>query len=135
MDGSKDGEDDATVEPNVIGESTNPVNKTSRLPQTNKISHKQKIINSSRHLKTRFKLNGTSNSEKDYGQILFELARKIPFALLGERVKEKGDRYSSLQLQLKQARIPVSYEMYVSAGIFYSVVAGVFCWDFYAHTS
>jgi flagellar protein FlaJ len=126
LDGSKDGEDDATVEPNVIRESTNPVNKTSRLPQTNKISHKQKIINSSRHLKTRFKLNGTSNSEKDYGQILFELARKIPFALLGERVKEKGDRYSSLQLQLKQARIPVSYEMYVSAGIFYSVVAGVF---------
>lgn len=126
MDGSQTEENETTVEPDAIDESTDPVKKASQLPQTNKISLKQKIINSSRHLKTRFKLNGKSNSEKDYGQILFDLARKIPFALLGERVKERGNSYSSLQLQLKQARIPVSYEMYVSAGIFYSVVAGIF---------
>lgn len=56
---------------------------------------------------------------------LLSLFKKVPFVLLGDRMKAKKSKYSNLQLKLKQARIPTSYEMYISNAIFYSIVSGL----------
>ncbi len=56
---------------------------------------------------------------------LLSLFKKIPFVLLGDRMKAKKSKYANLQLKLKQARIPTSYEMYISNAIFYSIVSGL----------
>lgn len=51
----------------------------------------------------------------------FTIFKKIPFALLGDRIQARKEKYANLQVQLFQARVPLSYEMYVSNAIFYSV--------------
>jgi len=56
---------------------------------------------------------------------LLSLFKKVPFALLGDRMKARKGKFTSLQLQLKQARIPTSYEMYISNAIFYSFISGL----------
>lgn len=53
------------------------------------------------------------------------ILKKIPFALLGDRIKEKRESYENLQRQLNQARIPISHEMYISNAIFYSIAASI----------
>ncbi|MDF1534651.1 MAG: secretion system protein, partial [Methanosarcinaceae archaeon] len=57
--------------------------------------------------------------------ILLSLFKMIPFVLLGDKMKAKKAKYVNLQLQLKQARMPISYEMYLSNAIFYSIVGGI----------
>ncbi|MEL4304829.1 type II secretion system F family protein [Methanococcoides sp. LMO-2] len=52
--------------------------------------------------------------------------KKIPFALLGDRIQARKEKYENLQVQLYQARVPLSYEMYVSNAIFYSVLCCIF---------
>ncbi|MBW6470585.1 MAG: type II secretion system F family protein [Methanosarcinaceae archaeon] len=57
--------------------------------------------------------------------ILLSLFKMIPFVILGDKMKAKKAKYVNLQLQLKQARMPISYEMYLSNAIFYSIVGGI----------
>ncbi|WP_244603641.1 type II secretion system F family protein [Methanococcoides sp. AM1] len=65
--------------------------------------------------------NGTFDRFFEY----FTIFKKIPFALLGDRIKARKEKYAHLQVQLFQARVPLSYEMYVSNAIFYSVLCCV----------
>lgn len=51
--------------------------------------------------------------------------KMLPFVLFGDRMKEKQASYKDLRRHLRQARIPISYEMYLSGAIFYSIVAGL----------
>ncbi|WP_445475879.1 type II secretion system F family protein [Methanococcoides methylutens] len=70
------------------------------------------------------KLSGGQNKDDDlFGSFLeyFSILKKIPFALLGDRIQARKEKYAHLQVQLFQARVPLSYEMYVSNAIFYSV--------------
>ncbi len=62
--------------------------------------------------------------QKNVG-IFFSIGKKIPFAILGDHIQSQSQKYESLRKQLKQARISISYEMYLSNAIFYSVLAGV----------
>ena len=48
----------------------------------------------------------------------------VPFVVLGDRIRAQAAQYHSLRVKLQQARIPVSYEMYVSSSLFYAIVAG-----------
>lgn len=57
--------------------------------------------------------------------VILSLFKKVPFVLLGDRMKGQKIKYAHLQLQLQQARIPISYEMYISNAIFYSLVSGL----------
>nr|WP_245312671.1 type II secretion system F family protein [Methanohalophilus levihalophilus] len=70
------------------------------------------------------KLKGkTKDPKQDSGESnLFHILQKIPFTLLGDRIRNRREKYASLELQLKQARVPTSYEMYVSSALFYSLV-------------
>ena len=49
----------------------------------------------------------------------------VPFVVLGDHIKAHSEQYQDLRTKLQQARIPISYEMYISSSIFYSVVAGI----------
>ncbi len=49
----------------------------------------------------------------------------VPFVVLGDRIRAQAAQYHGLRIKLQQARIPVSYEMYVSSSLFYSMVAGI----------
>ena len=49
----------------------------------------------------------------------------VPFVVLGDRIRAQAAQYHDLRIKLQQARIPVSYEMYVSSSLFYSIVAGI----------
>jgi len=49
----------------------------------------------------------------------------VPFVVLGDRIRAQAAQYHALRVKLQQARIPVSYEMYVSSSLFYSAVAGI----------
>ncbi len=51
--------------------------------------------------------------------------KTIPFVLLGDRIKARKDQFHNLRLALRQARIPMSYEIYISNAVFYSVLAGL----------
>lgn len=55
----------------------------------------------------------------------FSIGKKIPFAILGDYIKSRSQQYESLRKQLRQARIGISYEMYISNAIFYSLLAGI----------
>jgi flagellar protein FlaJ len=56
---------------------------------------------------------------------LFYKIKMLPFIILGEQAKKREDMFIDLKKQLKQARIAMSYEMYLSNTIFYSVLAGL----------
>lgn len=58
-------------------------------------------------------------------ELLFVKLKKLPFVLIGERIKVHKDNYRNLRTALRQGRIPMSYEMYISNAIFYSVLAGL----------
>ncbi|HEY9204346.1 MAG TPA: type II secretion system F family protein [Candidatus Methanoperedens sp.] len=58
-------------------------------------------------------------------ELFFLKLKTLPFVLLGEKMKERMDKYRNLRIAMRQARIPMSYEMYISNAIFYSVLIGI----------
>jgi flagellar protein FlaJ len=58
-------------------------------------------------------------------ELYFQKLKTLPFVLLGNRIKARKDRFQDLRMALRQARIPMSYEMYLSNAVFYSVLAGI----------
>jgi len=70
-------------------------------------------------------VSGKMDASGKKAAALLSLFKKVPFALLGDRMKARKGKFTSLQLQLKQARIPTSYEMYISNAIFYSFISGL----------
>jgi flagellar protein FlaJ len=58
-------------------------------------------------------------------ELYFQKLKALPFILLGDRMKARSGKYHDLRTALRQARIPISYEMYISNAIFYSVLAGL----------
>lgn len=58
-------------------------------------------------------------------ELYFKKLKTFPFVLLGEKMKARKDQFRDLRLALKQARIPMSYEMYLSNAVFYSVLVGI----------
>ncbi len=58
-------------------------------------------------------------------ELYFKKLKTFPFVLFGERMKARKDQFRDLRLALKQARIPMSYEMYLSNAVFYSVLVGI----------
>jgi len=51
--------------------------------------------------------------------------KMMPYIILGDLMKKQEDSFTDLKKQLKQARMAMSYEMYLSNTIFYSVLAGL----------
>ena len=58
-------------------------------------------------------------------RLVLNLSKKVPYALLEDRMKKKETDYESFKLKLKQARVSTSHEMYISNAIFYSIVSGL----------
>lgn len=58
-------------------------------------------------------------------EFYFQKLKTLPFVLLGEKMKAKKDQFRNLRMAMRQARIPMSYEMYISNSMFYSVLAGI----------
>jgi flagellar protein FlaJ len=58
-------------------------------------------------------------------ELYFQKLKTLPFVLLGDRMKAKKDQFRDLRIALRQARIPMSYEMYLSNAVFYSALAGI----------
>lgn len=59
-------------------------------------------------------------------ELIFLKIKKLPFVLLGDKIKAKKEQFRDMRMSLRQARIPISYEMYLSNAVFYSVVTGIF---------
>lgn len=59
-------------------------------------------------------------------ELFFLRIKKLPFFLLGEKIKARKEQFRDMRMSLRQARIPISYEMYLSNAVFYSVIAGIF---------
>ncbi len=57
--------------------------------------------------------------------IYFNILKRLPYVLIGDKIKARKENYENLQRQLNQARIPISHEMYISNAIFYSIVSGI----------
>lgn len=49
----------------------------------------------------------------------------VAFKIFGERLRLKGDKYIEFQKALKQAQMPISYEMYMSSVYLYSLITGI----------
>ncbi len=58
-------------------------------------------------------------------ELYFRKLKTLPFVLLGDRMKAHKDRFRDLRIAMRQARIPMSYEMYLSNAVFYSIIAGL----------
>ncbi len=58
-------------------------------------------------------------------ELIFRKLKSLPFVLLGSKFKARQDSYRDLRIAMRQARIPISYEMYISNAIFYSVIMGI----------
>lgn len=58
-------------------------------------------------------------------ELYFRKLKTLPFVLLGEKMKARKDKFRDLRMAMRQARIPMSYEMYISNAMFYSVLAGI----------
>jgi flagellar protein FlaJ len=57
--------------------------------------------------------------------LFFRKLKILPFVLLGEKIKARQEKFYDLRIALRQARVPMSYEMYISNAMFYSLVAGI----------
>jgi len=57
--------------------------------------------------------------------LFFRKLKSLPFVLLGDKMKERKEQYRDLRMSMKRARIPMSYEMYISNAIFYSTITGL----------
>ncbi|WP_094228690.1 type II secretion system F family protein [Methanolobus psychrotolerans] len=75
----------------------------------------------SRRAKKKFDTNNYTKKVSLY----FNILKKIPYVLVGDKIKARKENYENLQKQLNQARIPISHEMYISNAIFYSIAAGI----------
>ncbi|AFV22625.1 Type II secretion system F domain protein [Methanolobus psychrophilus R15] len=82
-----------------------------------------KAVETSKSKKKKSKLNLDPYIKK--AGVYYKVLKKVPFVLLGTRIKARKQNYVNLQKQLNQARIPVSHEMYISNAIFYSILAGI----------
>jgi len=58
-------------------------------------------------------------------ELFFLKLKSLPFVLLGDKMKARMEKFHDLRLSMRQARIPMSFEMYISNAMFYSVVAGL----------
>jgi len=58
-------------------------------------------------------------------ELFFAKLKRLPFVLLGDRIKSHHDRYRDLRKAMRQARIPMSYEIYISNALFYSLIMGL----------
>ncbi len=58
-------------------------------------------------------------------ELFFQKLKILPFVLFGNRMKARKEQYHDLRMALRQARIPMSYEMYISNAMFYSALAGL----------
>lgn len=57
--------------------------------------------------------------------LFFRKLKRLPFVLLGDKIKARQEKFIGLRTALRQARIPMSYEMYISNAMFYSVISGI----------
>jgi len=57
--------------------------------------------------------------------LFFRKLKRLPFVLLGNKIKARQEKFYNLRIALRQARVPMSYEMYISNALFYSVVSGI----------
>ncbi|TRZ87450.1 MAG: secretion system protein [Methanosarcinales archaeon] len=57
--------------------------------------------------------------------LFFRKLKRLPFVLLGDKIKARQEKFYDLRIALRQARVPISYEMYISNAIFYSLIAGL----------
>ncbi len=58
-------------------------------------------------------------------ELFFQKLKILPFFLFGEKMKANKEKYRNLRTAMRQARISMSYEMYISSAMFYSALAGV----------
>ncbi|MCE8422632.1 MAG: type II secretion system F family protein [Candidatus Methanoperedens sp.] len=58
-------------------------------------------------------------------ELFFQNLKNLPFVLLAEKMKHRKDDYRDLRKAMRQARIPISYEKYISNAIFYSILFGL----------
>ncbi len=58
-------------------------------------------------------------------ELFFLKLKRLPFVLLGEKMKSRMEKFHDLRMAMRQARIPMSYEMYLSNAMFYSVITGL----------
>ena len=65
------------------------------------------------------------NNYTKTGLIYINILKRIPFILIGDKIKANKENYENFQKKLNQARIPISHEMYISDAIFYSFAAGI----------
>lgn len=71
-------------------------------------------------------MNGMAKSNFNHKiELIFHKLKKLPFVILGERMKARKDKFRNLRNAMRQSRIPVSYEMYISNAIFYSAIVGI----------
>jgi len=66
----------------------------------------------------------TENKFSDL-DLFFRKIKRLPFVLLGEKIKARQEKFYNLRIALRQARVPMSYEMYISNAMFYSLLAGL----------
>lgn len=77
------------------------------------------------HLSEKINLNNAlDNLSTQLGYWIHKF-KALPFVLLGDWMKSKKDSFESLHLQMRQARIPISYELYLSNAIFYSIITAI----------
>lgn len=57
--------------------------------------------------------------------LFFRKLKRLPFFLIGDKIKARMEKFEGLRTSLRQARIPMSYEIYISNAIFYSLIAGI----------
>ncbi len=57
--------------------------------------------------------------------LFFRKLKRLPFILLGDKIKARQEKFYDLRIALRQARVPMSYEMYISNAMFYSLIAGL----------
>lgn len=58
-------------------------------------------------------------------ELFFRKLKRLPFVLLGDKIKARQEKFYNLRIALRQARVPMSYEMYISNALFYSVISGI----------
>jgi len=58
-------------------------------------------------------------------ELFFTKLKRLPFFLIGDKIKARQGKFENLRTSLRQARIPMSYEIYISNAMFYSLIAGI----------
>lgn len=108
------------LQENIIEEDTIS-EEIQQVLDTEDVENKEKKKKRSKKLKNNFDLDPYIKKASVFVNIL----KKIPYIILGDKIKARKDSFENLQKQLNQARIPISHEMYISNAIFYSIIAGI----------